>query len=113
MVSIDNRNIEIIVTFEREEIDVVASSDAPIEVDTTIDNGAQYIDMNELAKYQLERFDFSNNIYAGYSDKDGNWYIAKIDIDSGTKTYAKGFTGFELAWGTRASLIYDDYSNVF
>jgi exopolysaccharide biosynthesis protein len=58
--------------------------------------------------------------YIGKEDKDGNWYVLKIDTSSGTVfTYATitnnptQTTGYADAWADRATLTYDIFSVAF
>jgi len=69
--------------------------------------------VDPLAKYKSAGMDIASNpMYFGYLDKDGNWYIKKLDTTSGT-TYVKGTSDYETAWTGRESLEYGLYNTIF
>lgn len=69
---------------------------------------------DSLAGYQLAEFDANSDpIYIGKVDKDGNWFIKKIDMSAENATFFKGTTDFPTNWGNRASLAYDIFNNIF
>ena len=57
--------------------------------------------------------------YIGLQDKNGNWYVKKIDTSSGnsfghaTIINNVSYTTYTTAWAARASLVYGDYGDVF
>lgn len=57
--------------------------------------------------------------YMGMEDKDGAWYIKKIDTSTGTVflhatiTNNSSVTTYSDAWTARATLTYGDYKNAF
>ena len=61
-----------------------------------------------LADYE----DSSNPIYLGKLNKNGNWYIEKIDQTAKTMRYVKGDSDYPTNWTNRATLTYD-YITIF
>lgn len=57
--------------------------------------------------------------YIGMEDKNGNWYIKKIDTSSGnsfahaTVTNNSSYTDYDTAWTNRATLTYENYGDAF
>jgi len=57
--------------------------------------------------------------YIGAEDKDGNWYIKKIDTTTGcvfshaTVKNNSGYTTYDTAWTARAGLTYQNYGDAF
>jgi len=52
-------------------------------------------------------------VYGGYVDKDGNWFISREELSSGSYRYVRGSSNFSTNWTNRASLTYDYFNNVF
>lgn len=70
---------------------------------------------NPTDKYMVARTDSVNAIkYFGFVDKDGNYYIMKQDstLPVETFTYAIGIN-FITDWANRASLVYQEFNDVF
>lgn len=71
--------------------------------------------INPTDKYNIARTDSANAIkYFGFVDKDGNYYIMKQDstLPVETFTYAIGIN-FITDWANRASLVYQEFNDVF
>jgi hypothetical protein len=66
-----------------------------------------------LDGYRINQIDDSEIAYYGFTNKDGAWFILRSDDTTGDFRYVKGSSGFSTSWGTRASLTYDYYNNVF
>lgn len=54
-----------------------------------------------------------NSGYAGYMDKEGNWFIQYQNQSDFTFKYARGTSGFSTNWTNRTSLTYSWFSEVF
>lgn len=63
-------------------------------------------------EYQIANIDEDDIGYYGYNNKDGGWYIIKIDTD-GSFRYSRGNTDFPANWERRDKLEYDYFNNVF
>ena len=63
--------------------------------------------------YQITEIDEGDTFYCGYTNKEGDWYIMKQDLETGSFRYVKGNSGFPLNWTNRATLQYDYFYNVF
>jgi len=55
----------------------------------------------------------ANYDYVGKTDKDGNWYIMRINKTTGVADYAVGASGMVTNWTNKASQSYDLYENRF
>lgn len=74
---------------------------------------ANVITEDVLNKYAISRSDTTTNIeYYGFVDKNGKWYILKIDTINGTYLYSNGDTDFLTNWGSRSTLTYDEFQNL-
>lgn len=51
--------------------------------------------------------------FYGYINKDGSWFVMRVDNDTGSFRYTKGNSNFPLNWTSRKDLSYDYYSNIF
>ena len=63
--------------------------------------------------YKIAQLDDSAPAYYGYLDKDGNWFILKVDDTTGEYRYTKGASNFSTNWTGRAGLTYALYDSVF
>lgn len=63
--------------------------------------------------YQISEIDQTENTFYGFINKDGGWYIMKLDQDSGAIRYIRGESDFPRNWNKRAHFNYDYYHNVF
>ncbi len=63
--------------------------------------------------YTISEIDDEEIAFYGYTNKTGNWFIMKVDTDTGSFRYAKGEVNFPSGWGSRKKLSYDYYNNVF
>ncbi len=61
-----------------------------------------------LARYRISDID---DPYYGYLDKDGNWYIMKMDGISAR--YSRGDSDYATNWANRLSLTYDYFDAIF
>lgn len=56
--------------------------------------------------------DSGSDIYYGFLNKDGAWYIQKETSDGGYR-YVKGSSGFSTYWSLRDTLTYNYFNEVF
>jgi hypothetical protein len=63
--------------------------------------------------FQISEIDEGDTFYCGYTNKLGNWYIMKQDLDTGAFRYVRGVSGFPENWSNRSNLHYDYFYNVF
>lgn len=84
------------------------------DIYVAVDDVEQYI-LDTLAHYKLDDFDTSNDptFYLGYQDKDGNYFIKRINTSTGAVDYTKGASGYSTAWTNRASESYSDFASTF
>jgi hypothetical protein len=67
-----------------------------------------------LDGYRISEIDDTNSqTYYGFTSKDGAWLIMKEDAHTSSFRYVKGDTAFPDNWGSRNTLNYDYYFNVF
>ena len=64
--------------------------------------------LDPLAEYQFTAKS-TDEVYIGYTDKDGAWYIMKIGAEF--TLYAKGDSGFLAAWADKEAQDYDYFFN--
>lgn len=63
--------------------------------------------------YKITEIDDDLIGYYGFVDKDGGWFIMKVDSNTGTFRYTKGDKDFSGNWKNRKNLSYDYFHNVF
>lgn len=63
--------------------------------------------------YTISEIDDDAISFYGYTNKIGNWFIMKVDSETGSFRYAKGEVNFPSGWNSRKKLSYDYYNNVF
>lgn len=51
--------------------------------------------------------------FYGFTNKDGAWFVMKVDTDTGSVRYSRGDVNFSSNWTSRRNLRYDYFSNVF
>jgi hypothetical protein len=51
--------------------------------------------------------------FYGFTNKDGSWYVMRVDTTSGSFRYTRGSSDFPGNWSKRENLSYDYFSNVF
>jgi len=69
---------------------------------------------NVLDAYQISDDDQGEDTqYRGFLDKDGNWYIQRYVISTGTYRYFAGTSDYTTNWTNRASLAYDYFNVIF
>jgi len=87
-----------------------------------IEAGDLYVAVDDLEEYTLDQLlqykmsdydDDSGTVYIGYVDKDGNWFIKKVDTSNGQVRYVAGTSGYATAWSNRTSQSYDYFYNEF
>jgi hypothetical protein len=67
-----------------------------------------------LDGYRISEIDDTNSqTYYGFTNIDGAWLIMKEDADTSSFRYVKGDSAFPDSWGSRDTLNYDYYFNVF
>ena len=65
-----------------------------------------------LARYKCADLDESGSpAYYGFVDTDGNWYI--MSVTATAIRYAKGSSGYLVAWAARNPGSYDYYYTIF
>lgn len=64
-------------------------------------------------RFKLNDFQEGADTYLGFTQKDGQWYILKINEAAGTFRYARGSSNYSTNWTNRTSLTYDYFHNVF
>lgn len=74
----------------------------------------------EYVTNAIDDYTITDVTYFGKEDKDGNWWIMKIDetgnysvFSHATKTNNGGVTTYSSAWTNRTTLVYGDYSEAF
>lgn len=88
-----------------------------------------YGDLNPLAvKISDVADDYSTNdieeasatvTYLGFENRDGDWYVKKIDTSSGnsfshaTVTNNSSYLTYDTAWAARGSLVYENFKEAF
>ena len=63
--------------------------------------------------YQITEIDESENIYTGFTNNLGAWYIMKADTQKGSFRYTRGDSDFPVNWSNRSNLSYDYFYKVF
>ena len=63
--------------------------------------------------YQISEIDEETDVYIGYTNKYGAWFIMKQDLETGSFRYTKGGQDFPDNWVKRQELTYDYFNNVF
>lgn len=63
--------------------------------------------------YKITEIDDDLIGYYGFVDKDGGWFIMKVDSNTGTFRYTKGDKDFSGNWKNRKTLSYDYFHNIF
>jgi hypothetical protein len=67
-----------------------------------------------LARYRCADLDESGDPkYYGFIDTDGAWYILRYNVASGQIRYAKGASGYTIAWANASGQSYDYYYTTF
>ena len=78
-----------------------------------VDDLEQYT-LDQLLQYKIARYDASGNpIYVGMLEKDGKYYIKRINTTTGVIDYSYGASGFTTAWTNRATETYNDFDTEF
>lgn len=76
-----------------------------------VDDLEQYT-LDNLSHFKMARFDVSGNpLYVGMLDKNGLYYIKRINTSTGVVDYTSGSSGFSTAWTNRASESYADFDS--
>lgn len=59
--------------------------------------------------------EIDNNITAfyGYTNKDGAWYVMRVETETGSFRYCRGDSNFPGNWSNRENLKYGYFSNIF
>lgn len=63
--------------------------------------------------YQISEIEDTDTPHYGFVNKNGGWYIMKVEADSGSFRYVKGEADFADNWSKRGRLKYDYFHNVF
>lgn len=63
--------------------------------------------------YNVTEVDDNIIAFYGYTNKEGAWFVMRIDSENGSFRYVKGDSNFPANWNNRAKLKYDYFSNVF
>lgn len=63
--------------------------------------------------YQITEIDEGDSIYCGFTNKTGNWFIMKQDLENGSFRYVRGENDFPQNWNKRETFNYDYYYKVF
>ena len=69
--------------------------------------------VNQYSFSDLDSTTYAPNIYAGFIDAVGNWYILRFNETALTMRYTKGSSGYTTNWTNRNSLTYDYFDVVF
>jgi hypothetical protein len=100
----DVDGVEGLLTTISGNVDGVETSLASLAADSTY----------SLKQYQLSNYDTTTStIYVGYLDKDGNYFIKRINTSTGAVDYSKGTSGYSTAWTNRATQTYNVFSTEF
>ena len=63
--------------------------------------------------YSISELDDNIISFYGFTNKDGAWYVLRVDTSTGSFRYCRGDNNFPDNWGSRENLNYDYYNNVF
>jgi len=66
-----------------------------------------------LDGYKISEIDDSVISFYGFTNKDGVWYVLRVDTENGSFRYAKGDTNFSDNWSNRENLKYDYFHKIF
>lgn len=83
---------------------------------TLLDPQGQKVDParnQPLDGFRISEFEDNIISFYGFTEKDGAWYIMRIDADNGSFRYTAGKENFPNYWRKRHNLIYDYFNNVF
>ena len=63
--------------------------------------------------YQISEIDDNIIAFYGFTNKDGAWYIMRVDAENGSTRYSTGGSNFPSNWDNREKLKYDYFYNAF
>jgi putative transposase len=66
-----------------------------------------------LDGYRISEVDDNLISFYGYTNKDGAWFVMRVDTNTGSFRYATGETNFPSNWNDRQNLKYDYFNNIF
>lgn len=66
-----------------------------------------------LDGYRISEIDDSPISFYGYTNKEGAWFVMRLETDTGSFRYAKGNSNFPGSWSNRENLTYDYFNNIF
>ena len=66
-----------------------------------------------LDGYNISEIDDNLISFYGFINKDGAWYVMKVEPDTGSFRYSRGDSRFPDYWAKRENLQYDYFSNIF
>lgn len=95
---------------------------APVSLTVGADGRITALEEDVASKYQTNHIDdgTANTLYVGLDDKDGAWWIKKLDESStpavlshATQALNGSYATYALAWAARASLTYGRFDQAF
>ncbi len=105
------------------KMDTVVSGDLIVAVDgletlVTATNAAlatlTTVIQDAKTNYVMSNYDVASNpTYLGYLDKDGNWFIKRINTTTGVIDFDSGTSAYSTSWTNRASLSYQAFNVEF
>ena len=66
-----------------------------------------------LDGYNIAEIEDSTISFYGFTNKNGFWYILRVDTVTGSFRYARGDSNFPRGWNNRETLEYDYYNDIF
>lgn len=63
--------------------------------------------------YSISEIDDNVISYYGFTNKDGEWFVMKVDTTTGSFRYIRGGSDFPESWIKREELTYDYFNNIF
>lgn len=84
-----------------------------IAIEDTAGNKIDPAQSQPMDGFRISEIDDNLISFYGYTDKDGSWYVLRIDTDTGSFRYARGDSNFPGNWNNRENLNYDYFNNVF
>jgi hypothetical protein len=84
-----------------------------ISLEDTAGNKINPAQNQPLDGYRISEIDDDIVSFYGFTNKDGAWYVMKIDTENGSFRYSKGDSNFPTNWDKRANLKYDYFSSLF
>lgn len=62
--------------------------------------------------YKISEIDDNVISFYGFTNKDGHWYVMRVDTNTGSFRYATGEANFAGSWGNRQNLKYGYFNEI-